>query len=261
MSIKISIITICFNSEKTIEKTISSIINQDYDNFEYIIIDGGSTDGTLDIIRKYKQYISVLISESDKGISDAFNKGIINSTGDLIGLINSDDLLTEGSLKILASEYSQDIDIYLGNLIIWNEKTNFKCIDIPTMKFPLIPLSLHICHPSTFITKNAYLRFGMYRVEFKTMMDLDLLIRYYKKNAKFKHINRELAIFKLGGISQISERKKLEERKNVLLMNGGTMIDVILFQSYLTLRYFIKKVIGLFGEDIRFLFIGKKMTN
>lgn len=98
---KISIITITYNSEKTIEETILSIINQNYQNIEYIIIDGGSKDNTLNIINKYKTKISKVISEPDNGISDAFNKGIREATGDIIGIINSDDILNIDTLNEL----------------------------------------------------------------------------------------------------------------------------------------------------------------
>lgn len=251
MAPKISIITVSFNSEKTIEETILSVINQKYTNFEYIIIDGGSTDCTLDIVDKYRDRISVIISEKDNGISDAFNKGIKLSTGDLIGLINSDDLLTDDALVILASNYDRDVDVYRGNTIMWNDKTGYKCIDIPTMYFPIVPIKLHVCHQSTFICKKSYERFGMYKVDFKYMMDLDLLIRYCKFNARFMYINHELAIFRLGGVSQVSETVKMTERKQLVLSNGGNYFQVILFQLYLVLRQIIKKTVGLFGEDFR----------
>ena len=96
---KISIITISFNSDKTLEDTINSVISQDYPNLEYLIVDGGSKDRTLDIVDKYRDKIDVVVSEPDKGISDAFNKGIQLATGEIIGIINSDDLLMPGALQ------------------------------------------------------------------------------------------------------------------------------------------------------------------
>lgn len=99
---KISLITISYNSKKHIEDTILSVTTQNYDNYEYIIIDGASTDGTLDIINKYQDKITTIITEPDKGISDAFNKGIRLCTGDIIGIINSDDILLPGALSVVA---------------------------------------------------------------------------------------------------------------------------------------------------------------
>ena len=105
---KISIITPCFNAVEYIEQTILSIINQDYDNIEYIIIDGGSTDGTVDIIKKYEDKVSYWISEPDKGQSDAINKGIAVATGDIFNWINADDFLEKGILKVIALEFQNN---------------------------------------------------------------------------------------------------------------------------------------------------------
>src|SRR6187402_2271204 len=99
----ISIVTVVYNAKETIERTIKSVISQSYKNIEYIVIDGGSTDGTLDIINKYKSDISKLVSEKDKGIADAMNKGIGYAKGELIGLINADDWYEEGALEKVAA--------------------------------------------------------------------------------------------------------------------------------------------------------------
>ena len=106
----ISIITVCYNSEKTISRTIESIINQTYKNIEYIIIDGKSDDKTLEIIDNYKNNISKIISEKDNGIYDAFNKGLNICNGDLIGFVNSDDILTPNALEILVKYYNKHTD-------------------------------------------------------------------------------------------------------------------------------------------------------
>lgn len=114
MTPKLSVITITFNSVKTLERTIESVLNQGYENLEYIIIDGGSTDGTQEIIKKYKKVLGFWCSEPDKGISDAFNKGIKAATGDLIWIINSDDGLMPGAVNALMRQYSPEIDVYRG---------------------------------------------------------------------------------------------------------------------------------------------------
>ena len=156
MNPKISIITITFNSEKTLEDTILSVVNQDYDNLEYLIIDGGSKDNTLQVIEKYKEKIAVVISEPDKGISDAFNKGVKLASGDIIGLINSDDILCEDALLTVANSFSPEIDVYRGRTIIWNEQTGAKISCYPSMSFPLYKDIKAVNHQSTFIPKNAY---------------------------------------------------------------------------------------------------------
>lgn len=137
---KISIITVCYNSEKYLEETIQSVLRQNYQNVEYIIIDGGSTDNTVSIIDKYRQYITYFVSEPDNGISDAFNKGIRVATGDVIGIINSDDLLEEGALERVAQEYAPSVDWYRGDCKVWNDQTGFVFIEHPTLDWPAIPI-------------------------------------------------------------------------------------------------------------------------
>ena len=113
MKPRITIITVCYNSEKYIEQAILSVINQTYDNLEYIIVDGGSQDSTMSIVNRYRDKISVIISEKDNGISDAFNKGIRRATGDIIGIVNSDDMLYNNNvIEKLAEYYEDDIDVY-----------------------------------------------------------------------------------------------------------------------------------------------------
>ena len=118
---KISIITVCYNSSLHLEECMQSIINQSYENKEYIVIDGGSKDGTLDIINKYRDKIAYFVSEPDKGISDAFNKGMKAATGDIIGILNSDDYMMPGVLRKVADQYEDGIDVYRGYCLIWNE--------------------------------------------------------------------------------------------------------------------------------------------
>ena len=114
---KVSIITVVFNGIRTIEQTIKSVLNQSYKNIEYIIIDGGSTDGTLDIIRKYENYLSYIISEPDHGIYDAMNKGIQKSTGDIVGIINSDDWYEVNTVSQVVERFeSFAVDLVYGDI-------------------------------------------------------------------------------------------------------------------------------------------------
>lgn len=233
---KISIITITYNSEKTVEETIQSVVSQDYPNLEYLIIDGGSKDSTLNIVEKYKDKISFLISEPDKGISDAFNKGIRYATGDIIGIINSDDLLLPGSLKAIAEHYEPKVGVYRGNLIVWNEETNMKVLAVTSIKHSPYSFKRHVCHPSTFITKKTYDQYGGYKIDFKYMMDDDILARLYVNGVVFKLVNRELAVFRLGGTTNNSYKKKLGELERFYIENGCSKIyakfRVLLFRLY-----------------------------
>lgn len=240
---KISIITVCFNSEAYIEETILSVVNQSYPNKEYVIIDGGSTDGTHAIIEKYKDQVDFYISEPDQGISDAFNKGIRAVTGDVIGIINSDDKLTDGALQVVANHYSSDFDIYRGICRIWNPLTGNILDEIPTMKWPLFPIKMKVSHPSTFITKIAYQKWGNYDVNLKYAMDFDLLQRMYMQKARAKRIDEPLAIFRLGGVSQQDEKARKRELCCILRKNGANSLQVLFFNLYYTLRLFVKHIV------------------
>lgn len=249
----ISIITITFNSEKTLEETIKSVVSQNYDNLEYIIIDGCSKDKTLDIVRKYRDKISVVISEPDKGISDAFNKGIINATGEIIGIINSDDLLLPEALNVIAKSYESDIDVYRGRTIVWDSIKNAKYLAIPSMKFPVNSLKQrNICHQSTFISKHAYEKYGCFDLNYKYMMDADLLIRFYENGAKMKYIEDNLAVSRLGGVTNSSFWKKIDEEKNLVINNGGYRLVAYLRVMKFVFYNILKNVLfKLFGDVIR----------
>src|SRR4051794_14825027 len=114
-SVLVSIITIVYNSDKTLEDTIKSVLQQSYPHIEYILIDGGSTDQSLSIIKRYDKFVK-WISEPDKGISDAFNKGIKMSTGELIGIINADDWYEDGAIETIVKHLEKNCDVYCGNI-------------------------------------------------------------------------------------------------------------------------------------------------
>lgn len=258
MQPKISVITITFNSEKTVEETIKSVVSQSYSNLEYIIIDGGSTDNTLKIVEKYRDKIAVVVSEPDKGISDAFNKGIKNATGDIIGIINSDDVLLPGALETVAAAYEPGIGVYRGNIIIWDHDSNTKITAYPSMKFPLHTFKKRIvCHQGTFVTKKTYDQHGTFKEHFKFMMDVDLLIRLYEAGVKFKYIPTDLAMFRLGGVTSSLFLKKTDELERLFRENGASPLyakaHVLLFiitNSILT----VVRAVGLanFAKRVKF---------
>lgn len=259
MNPKITILTACYNGAAHIEETIQSVIAQCYHNLEYVIVDGGSTDGTLDIIKKYEKYVDVLISEPDNGISDAFNKGIKVATGDLICIVNSDDVLIENALNQFASKYIPGYDIYRCNQVFWNDKSDTKTRDVPTMKFPIPPLSLHICHNATFVTKEAYEKYGVYKLFFKYIMDLDFFVRAYKQGAKFFYIDLDVVNFRLGGVSQSHNKQKWDEYMRVISGNGGTIAQKLVFCAYLKMRFLAKKLVMLVNPDFRLKLTQKKI--
>ena len=234
MQPKISIITITFNSENTVEETIKSVIAQEYPNLEYIIIDGASTDGTLEVVNRYRDKIAKIVSEPDKGISDAFNKGIKHATGEIVGIINSDDILLPGALQAVADAYEEGIGVYRGNIFIWDSKSDTRIKAVPSMKFPLHTYKKRIvCHQGTFVAKSVYEKYGAFKTHFRFMMDVDLLIRLYEAGVKFKYIPTELAMFRLGGVTSSSFLKKTGELERLFRENGAGWLyaksHVILF--------------------------------
>ncbi|MBA6358134.1 glycosyltransferase family 2 protein, partial [Colwellia sp. BRX8-3] len=177
----VSIVTIVYNGQKHIEETILSVLNQDYDNVEYIVIDGGSTDNTLNIIKKYTSGIDYWVSESDQGISDAFNKGIRCCSGQIVGLINADDYYEKDSFKSIVSSYinlgdhAQSVIYGHTNKITIDGRKQIKndnklswCISVP------------FSHCSSFLTMAYYKKFGLFNTTFKIGMDVELLMRGLK---------------------------------------------------------------------------------
>lgn len=183
-----------------------SVINQSYENKEYIIIDGGSTDGTLDIVNKYRDKIAYFVSEPDKGISDAFNKGIKAATGDLIGICNSDDVLANGVLKVIANEYEPSIEIFRLDEQIRDFETGEEFLLKSTLEFSKIPYNAQPCHMGCFISKKAYQKYGVYDVRFRYCMDTELLRRFTYNGVKYKYISCVCGYFRKGGASSCSEK-------------------------------------------------------
>lgn len=247
---KISVITVSYNSSSTIEKTIKSVIEQDYINKEYIIIDGNSDDGTQKIISEYIKDIDVFISEDDNGISDAFNKGIRQATGDLIVCINSDDYLLPNILTTVASQYDGSHDIYCGNLILWDEATDYKSIIKPSLHFPPMPFFRKPAHQGMFITKELYICLGLYDEKIKYAMDLDLLMRATKHRAKFKHMDFNVAVFKLGGATEDSIFKKRREYVYIIHKNSGSLFKAYIFYVFLMFTQTTKKILSKTGFDL-----------
>lgn len=244
---KISIITITYNSEKTLEETIKSVMAQNYPDLEYIIVDGGSTDKTLEIAEKYKKYISKMISEKDNGISDAFNKGIAMATGDVVGIINSDDLLAEGALKAIAEEMKEETDVFYGNgyrLYPDGHTRDYlsKDLKIFSYKMPLV-------HPATFVRRKAYEKYGVFRVEYKYCMDRDVLYRMYKGGACFQRTDKYLAYFREGGVSAQKYWSGTLKEGEVISIDFGmpvwkakliTVYKKLRFAAIRTIRFFWK---------------------
>jgi len=196
---KISIITPVYNNKHTIEKTIKSVLSQKSSDVEYIVVDGNSTDGTLDVIKKYSENIDLIISEKDKGISDAYNKGISKANGDLIGIVAADDQLIGGTIEIIQREYDGISDVFSGHVIEYDGKRYLKRKSFENLE--LLRQMTSIEHPATFIRKDAYEHFGKYSLEYKCAIDRELLLRFFVLGAKFQIVDHFFSFMLGGGIS------------------------------------------------------------
>lgn len=218
---KISIITACYNAEKTIEQTIQSVINQTYNNIEYIIIDGASTDGTMEIVNKYSQYISKVISEPDKGIYDAFNKGILNTTGKFINFMNADDFFSTNDIVGEVAAYLQ------SNEQILMVHGDVKAIDESSGHWhyrgePLTTIDLKngkMCpHQSVFVHKKLFDKMGGFDLRYKILADIDFTIKCFINHEKqIEYLPLEIANFRLGGVStNINHEKNLHVENAII---------------------------------------------
>lgn len=201
---KISIITVCYNSANTIEETILSVINQSYQEIEYIIIDGGSTDGTIDIIKKYEQRISRWISEKDKGIYDAMNKGIKLSTGDLVHFLNSDDYFIDNNIvSEIAKVYSENErpSLIYGNVLCIDPVDNYNFTSGQEIQLKDIKNGIMMPHQGVFANRESLIKCNMFNIQYKIAADYDQISKLIKNNLPSLYINKTIAVFRLGGIS------------------------------------------------------------
>lgn len=213
----VSIITIVLNGESTLEYALRSVLAQTYDNIEYIIIDGGSIDGTLDIIQKYEDRIACWMSEPDNGIGDAFNKGIAASTGGVIGILNSDDWYEPNAVESAVSRLMQEnTDIVHGMVQYWD--TNGQKTELFSGNDALLNKDMTINHPSVFARLKAYEKIGLFRTDFRYAMDYEWLLRARVSGLKFSYIDRCLSNVRLAGASDKNwkyARKEVAKAKNL----------------------------------------------
>ena len=237
----VSIITVCFNSEKTIRTTIESVLNQTYGNIEYIIVDGKSKDNTINIIKEYdrqfkeKGYIYKYISEKDTGIYDAMNKGIKLTKGEIIGIINSDDWYENDAVENVIESYIENKNssgIYMGKMYrrYNNGKITIRNVDFrKNVSTDYIFRKISRNHPSTFVTRDIYMNFGGFDLTYRICSDYEFYIRsYFNDEIKFIEINSVLAILNDGGIStQLSTRKqRLKEHFSIRKKYSNRIISM-----------------------------------
>ena len=203
---KVSIITVCFNSEKTIEDTIKSVQSQTYTNIEYIVIDGKSNDYTNEIVSKYKDVVKLHVSEPDNGLYDAMNKGIKLANGDIIGILNSDDVLADEYVieKIIAGFEDKSVDAVYSDLIYVSEYDLNKATRLYSSKIfskRMIKFGIMLPHPTFYVRKKCYEKEGLYKTNYRVAADFELLARFMSNGIKSIRLPFISVKMREGGIS------------------------------------------------------------
>ncbi|WP_129594592.1 glycosyltransferase family 2 protein [Seramator thermalis] len=212
---KISIITATYNSEATIKDTLESVNAQTYPDIEHIIVDGASKDNTLDLVKKYGKRVSLIISEPDKGIYDAMNKGIKAATGDVIGILNSDDFFTSEDVisAIVFAFENNDIDAVYGDVHYVNPENLNKCVryySSAVFKPSLFKFGLMPAHPSFYVKRSCYEKYGVYSLDYQIASDFDLLVRFlHIHKIKYKYLKKDFVTMRNGGVSTKNLNSKM----------------------------------------------------
>ncbi|MEH1983298.1 MAG: glycosyltransferase family 2 protein [Nostoc sp.] len=259
----VSIITVTYNAEKFIEKTIQSVLNQTYHDYEYIIIDGGSIDETLNIIQKYQSKITHWISEPDKGIYDAMNKGIALSSGDIIGLLNAGDTYLPNALSLLVKQFvpSDNLSIYYGDIYLGYTDANITIKSLASID--RLKYSMTICHQAIFITKHTYLNQGLYNPNYKYASDYAYVLSLLLLGAEFHYLDGVVAYYQTGGVSdhKIFNLKLEYIRIHRNLKSPFLYRALILYIQELFSYYFYKIVGYFFGKQKAAEFRRQRLMN
>jgi glycosyltransferase involved in cell wall biosynthesis len=249
--LKISIITPSYNQGKFIEETILSIISQNYPHLEYIIIDGGSTDNTVAIIKKYEEYLAYWVSEKDNGQSEAINKGFKKATGDIVCWLNSDDILLPNALKSISDYFSENksLDFVNGNTVLVDANST-----IISSHFTLKQKRWYAKHgiyyinqPAMFWRREIFDTIGFLKEDFHTQMDKEILIRIFENNFKIGHLTKMIAGFRIHEMSKsagnpvsINWFLKENEKLNELYQDSYGQKPKLLFKLIYGLEKLIK---------------------
>ncbi|MEH6639977.1 MAG: glycosyltransferase family 2 protein [Porticoccaceae bacterium] len=248
--LKITIITVCYNSVSTISDTIASVVRQNYDNIEHIIVDGGSTDGTLDIVRSAPG-ISNYISESDNGIYDAMNKGVALASGEVIGVLNADDFYPDSDvLNSVAQIFldQPDIDMVLGDVDFVRSVNVTKMVrSYSAIKFSPWKLRFGFMppHPGAFIKKSAYDQVGQYKLGYKIGADFDMFVRMLLVHKlDYVKLEKNLVRMRVGGVSTSGFGSYITSTKEILrsLNENEIYSNVFMILMRLPIKY-VQKIL------------------
>ena len=206
----VSIITIVLNGESSIRQTIESVLDQHYEVIEYLVIDGGSSDNTVSILREYDSQIDFWQSEPDKGISDAFNKGIRVAQGDIIGLLNAGDWYETDTVQRVVETFlaHRGVGVVCGSLQFWKGvQREYRCCSVPR----LLGREMTVTHPTCFVRAELYRSLGLFATDYKLAMDYELLLRFKQQGVRFVSLDSVLANMQHDGVSEENWKRALQE--------------------------------------------------
>ena len=251
---KISIVTVTYNSAKTLARTADSVLKQTFPNLEYVVVDGGSTDGTIGIIKDYEEKFEGRlrwISEKDNGIYDAMNKGITMAMGDIVGILNSDDFFTSNNVvERIVQEFSSDVDAVYGDVHFVKENNLNKNVRYYSGK-PYRPWMVRYGfippHPSFYVRKTVYEKYGLYDTSFRISADVEMIARLtFVNKIPTKYINMDFVTMLVGGESTKSLRNRwLGTKEDLIACQKLGIKSNIVFVHF---KYFIKSFGYLFSK-------------
>lgn len=238
---KISIVTVAYNSQNTIRDTIESVLRQTYANIEYILVDGKSSDKTMEIVREYSDRISCVVSEEDNGIYDAMNKGLMLASGDFVGILNSDDFFSSNDVVSKMVEFLKKNecdavygDVHYVDCLNINEVTRYyssKWFSRWMMRFGFMP-----AHPSFYVKSEMFKKLGYYSTDYKIAADFELLLRFIFVNSiNIKYLPLDFVAMRIGGVSNRSIKSHkviFSEHKKALKKNGVYSNTFFLLMRY-----------------------------
>ncbi len=243
----VSVITPVLNAANSLAQTVCSVLGQSYPNIEYIVIDGASTDGTLDILRSFDHGIDLWLSEPDAGISDAFNKGVALATGDIIGILNADDWYEPEAVAIIVDAFSSgEVDLVCGALQYWQ---NGRRGLIFYSDHGNLHLESTVNHPTVFVKRPIYLQHGLFSMQYRYAMDYDLLLRFFLRGVRFLVLPDVLANMRLGGASDADVLPVSRELAIIKTTHMGRPLRHGLYSAYHFMRTTLSKWLRARGCD------------
>ena len=257
----VTIITVVYNNDLYLEETIKSVLSQSYDNIEYIIVDGGSTDGTLEIIRQYEASIDYWLSESDRGLYDAMNKGIALAKGEIIGILNSDDLYFPDTVATVVKQYQkiQQPCVIYGNMLKFADEYQQVSLhrgDLSDRAFKTAKIWVN--HPTCFVHNSLYEKFGRFKQEYEVGADRELMMRFHHHDVTFVNTNRTLAKFRLGGTTSVQSLVNIFERE---IIQEYKLLNTYAINKVTIAMALAKKLIQSLRKWLFYKILGEKIAN